>query len=174
VANGTTDLQGRKLVPALRTDASFVPIAYQLEIRQGDAVTMRLKGIAGRGRFSTQVRTSTGESTKEFITADDALLLDDDVFHQYYFIAQRAQKLGAAGGTIAVIVPQRNEQQMLRVRWADDEQINIAGAALRARHLVLTGPGGGTRQLWMDAQGHPLKISLDASGLVAERDALPH
>lgn len=174
VANGTTELQGRRLLPALRTDASFDPIAYQLEIRQGDDVVTRLKGIAGRGRFSTQVRTAKGESTKEFIAADDALLLDDDVFHQYYFVAQRAAKLGAAGGTIPVIVPQRSEQQMLRAQWAADDRLTIGGASVSARHLVLTGPGGKARNVWVDAQGRLLQVSVESSNLLAQRDALPH
>ena len=173
VANGTVDIQGRKLMPALRADASFEPIAYQLEVRQRDVVVLRLKGIAGRGRFSTQVRTAKGESTKEFITAADALLLDDDVFHQYYFVAQRAQRLGATGGTIAVIVPQRTEQQVLRAKWDADEQLTIAGSKVTARHLVLTEPGGASRNLWVDAQGHLLKISLDGTGLVAQREDAP-
>jgi len=173
VSNGTTDLDGRRLVPALQADADFGPIKYQLEVRHGEDVLERLRGLAGRGRFSTQVRTSKGESTREFIASDDAVLLDDDVFHQYYFVAQRAQKLGAAGGTIFVIVPQRSEQQVLRAKWDPDEQVVIAGRSVSARHLVLTEQGGGARNVWVDAAGHVLKVSFDARGLVIQRDAMP-
>ncbi len=72
VSNGTVDLNGRRLVPALQVDADFGPMKYQLEVRRGEDVVERLKGLAGRGRFSTQVRTPKGESTREFIAADDA------------------------------------------------------------------------------------------------------
>jgi len=173
VANGTIDLDGRRLLPALQTDIDLSPIKYQLEIRRGDDIVERLKGIAGRGRFSTQVRTSKGESTREFIASDNAVLLDDDVFHQYYFVARRAEKLGATGGTIPVIVPQRAEQRMLRATWAPDETVRIAGQSVSARHLVLTEPGGSSRSVWIDALGHVLKVSLDAKGLVIQRDAVP-
>ena len=173
VANGTTDLDGRRLVPALQADADFGPIKYQLEVRRGDNVVERLKGISGRGRFSTQVRTSKGESTREFIASDDAVLLDDDVFHQYYFVAQRAQKLGAAGGSIAVVAPQRAEQQVLRAKWAPDETLVIAGHAVPAKHLVLTDAAGGSDNVWVDATGHVLKVSLDGRGLLIQRDELP-
>jgi len=173
VSNGTTDIDGRRLVPALQADADFEPIKYQLEVRKGDDVVERLKGIAGRGRFSTQVRTSKGESTREFIVSDDAVMLDDDVFHQYYFVAQRALKLGAAGGSIAVVTPQRAEQQVLTAKWAPDESVVIAGRPVAAKHLVLSETGGGSQSVWVDAAGHVLKISLDGRGLVIQRDALP-
>jgi len=173
VSNGTTDIDGRRLVPALQADADFEPIKYQLEVRKGDDVVERLKGIAGRGRFSTQVRTSKGESTREFIVSDDAVMLDDDVFHQYYFVAQRALKLGAIGGSIAVVTPQRAEQQVLTAKWAPDESVVIAGRPVAAKHLVLSETGGGSQSVWVDAAGHVLKISLDGRGLVIQRDALP-
>lgn len=173
VSNGTTDIDGRRLVPALQADADFEPIKYQLEVRKGDDVVERLKGIAGRGRFSTQVRTSKGESTREFIVSDDAVMLDDDVFHQYYFVAQRALKLGTAGGSIAVVTPQRAEQQVLTAKWAPDESVVIAGRPVAAKHLVLSEAGGGSQSVWVDAAGHVLKISLDGRGLVIQRDALP-
>jgi hypothetical protein len=174
VANGSTDLDGRRLVPALQADADFSPIKYQLEVRKGDDVLERLKGIAGRDRFSTQVRTTKGESTREFIAADNAVLLDDDVFHQYYFVAQRAQKLGAAGGAIPIIIPQRAEQQMLHAKWDADETITIAGRPVTARHLVLTEPAGASQNVWVDAAGHVLKVSIDSRSLVIQRDQLPH
>jgi hypothetical protein len=173
VANGTTDLDGRRLVPALQTDADFEPIKYQLEVRKDDNVVERLKGIAGRGRFSMQVRTSQGESTREFIASDEAVLLDDDVFHQYYFVAQRALKLGAAGGSIAVVTPQRAEQRVLTAKWAPDESVVIAGRPVAAKHLMLSEAGGGSQSLWVDAAGHVLKVSLDGRRLVIQRDALP-
>jgi hypothetical protein len=173
VSNGTIDLDGRRLVPALQAGADFGPMKYQLEVRRGEDVVERLKGLAGRGRFSTQVRTSKGESTREFIASDDAVLLDEDVFHQYYFVAQRAQKLGAAGGTISVIVPQRSEQQVLSAKWGADESVVIAGRPVSARHLVLTEQGGGSQNVWVDAAGHVLKVSLDTRGLVIQRDQPP-
>jgi hypothetical protein len=174
VANATVDVDTERLSPALRTDGSFSPLAYQLEVRDGNEVQERLKGFVGRGRFSAQVRTPQGESTKEYIVSDGALVLDDDVFHQYYFLAQRAERLGAAGGTVPVVIPRRNIQEVMRVRPQGEERVVIGGTAVQARQIVLTEPGGATRHIWVDAQGRVLKVSLDARGIVATRDELPH
>src|SRR5512146_2026398 len=57
VANATVDYERERLSPALRADQTFSPLAYQLEVRSGDEVQERLKGLVGRGRFSAQVKT---------------------------------------------------------------------------------------------------------------------
>ncbi|HEX6534118.1 MAG TPA: hypothetical protein VF041_05950 [Gemmatimonadaceae bacterium] len=173
VANATVDYERERLSPALRADQSFSPLAYQLEVRSGDEVQERLKGLVGRGRFSAQVKTPRGESTKEYIVSDGALVLDDEVFHQYYFLAQRALKLGAAGGTVPVVIPRRNTQEVMRVRTVGSDRVAIGGSPVSATHLELTAPGGGARQIWVDAQGRVLKVSLDARGVVATRDEPP-
>jgi hypothetical protein len=173
VANATVDYDTQRLSPALRADQTFAPLAYQLEVRSGDEVKERLKGMVGRGRFTAQVKTPRGESTKEYIVADGALVLDDDVFHQYYFLAQRALKLGAAGGTVPVVVPRRNTQEVMRVKTVGSDRVAIGGTPVAATHLELTAPGGAARQIWVDAEGRVLKVSLDARGVVATRDEAP-
>ncbi|MGH7625706.1 MAG: DUF6134 family protein [Gemmatimonadaceae bacterium] len=173
VANATVDFDAQRLSPALRADNSFSPLAYQLEVRSGGTVQEQLKGLVGRGRFSAQMRTPKGESTKEYIVSDGALILDDDVFHQYYFVAQRAAQMGAGGGTIPVVIPRRNMQMIMRVKPAGTEKVTIGGTAIDARQYVLTEPGGATRHVWVDSAGRVLKVSLDAQGIVAVRDELP-
>lgn len=173
IASGTVEMGTERLSPALRADASGSPLAYQLEVREGSVVRERLKGLAGRGRFSAQVTTPTGESTKEYIVADGAVVLDDDVFHQYYFLAQRAERLGDAGGTVPVVIPRHNVQEVMRVRWAGTDRITIDGAPVSARVLVLSGPTGATRRIWVDGAGRVLKVQLDGRGIVAVRTELP-
>lgn len=173
VASATVDVDTQRLSPALRADDSFAPLAYQLEVRSGDEVQERLKGLVGRGRFSAQVKTPRGESTKEYVVSDGALVLDDDVFHQYYFLAQRAGRLGGAGGTVPVVIPRRNTQVVMRVKLVGPDRVTIGGRAIAARHLVLAEPGGATRQIWVDDAGRVLKVSLDARGLTATRDEPP-
>jgi hypothetical protein len=173
VANATVDFDAQRISPALRADGAFSPLAYQLEVKSGDEVRERLRGLVGRGRFSAQVKTPKGESTKEYVVSDNALVLDDDVFHQYYFLAQRAKQLGAPGGAVPVVIPRSNTQVVMRVRPAADEQVTVGGATLDARQLVLTEPAGGTRRIWVDGQGRVLKVSLDGRGVVATRDGPP-
>jgi hypothetical protein len=171
VANATVEFDAERLSPALRADDSFAPLAYQLEVRSGGEVRERLRAIVGRGRISAQVKTATGESTKEYIVADGALVLDDHVFHQYYFLAKRAAKSGSAA--LPVVIPQRNTQVVMRVSTQGSDAVSVGGRSVAARVLVLTEPGGGTRHIWVDDQGRVLKVVLDAKGITALRDDPP-
>ena len=171
VANATVEFDAERLSPALRADDSYAPLAYQLEVRSGGEVRERLRAIVGRGRISAQVRTAKGESTKEYIVADGALVLDDNVFHQYYFLARRAA--GSANSSVPVVIPQRNTQVVMRVSTQGNDAVAIGGRSVEGRVLVLTEPGGATRHIWVDAQGRVLKVSLDARGITALRDDPP-
>lgn len=171
VANATVEFDAERLAPALRADDSFAPLAYQLEVRSGGEVRERLRAIVGRGRISAQVKTAKGESTKEYIVADGALVLDDNVFHQYYFLARRAS--GSSSGTLPVVIPQRNTQVVMRVSTQGNDAVTVGGRGVAARVLVLTEPGGATRHIWVDDQGRVLKVVLDARGITALRDEPP-
>jgi hypothetical protein len=168
VASATVSYDDRRLSPALSTDPSGFPLRYQVEVRAGDDVQERLAGTIGRGRFSARVRTPRGESAKEYIVADGALILDDDVFHQYFFLAQ-----GDRTGTVPVVIPRRNVQLAMRVEERGTETIDIAGTRISARHLVLSEPGGAARHVWVDARGRVLKVTLDDRDIVALRDEPP-
>lgn len=172
VANATVEFDAERLSPALRADDSFAPLAYQLEVREDGEVRERLRAIVGRGRISAQVKTARGESTKEYIVADGALVLDDDVFHQYYFLAKRAT--GSSGTTsVPVVIPQRNTQVVMRVSVRGSDAVSVGGRSITARVLVLTEPGGAARHIWVDGQGRVLKVALDARGITATRDEPP-
>jgi hypothetical protein len=169
-ANATVEFDAERLSPRLSTDTSFAPLAYQMEVQLNNQFEMRLTGVISRGRFSTRVRTPTGQAAKEYIVSEGALVIDDDVFHQYYFLAQRLT--GAAGVlTLPVVIPRRNLQETMRVTVAGTERIIIGGTPVDARHLVAVGSGGATRNIWVDAQGRVLKVTL--GNITALRDELP-
>ena len=169
IANATVDFDTQRLSPALRTDTSFAPLAYQMEIRTNDQLQLRLKGVIGRGRFSARVRTPTGEAAKEYIVSEGALVIDDMVFHQYYFLAQRVK---GSSFTVPVVIPQRNVQQTMRVQVMAADRITVGGTPVDARRLVATAAGGPPRDIWVDAQGRVLKVTLGE--ITAVRDELPH
>jgi hypothetical protein len=173
VASATVAYDGRRLSPALRADATGSPLAYQVEVKVGSEVQERLTGQVGRGRFSALTKTPRGESAKEYVVSDGALILDDDVFHQYFFVAQSSR---VGGSTVAVVVPRRNAQLAMRVDERGGESVTVGGRALSARHLVLregAAPGGAERDVWVDAQGRVLKVSIPSRGIVALRDEPP-
>lgn len=168
VATATVVYADRRLTPALRADTAGAPIAYQIEVRVGAETQERLTGQVARGRISTRSQTPRGESAREYLMADGALILDDDVFHQYFFVARRGRT-----DTIAVVVPRRNVQVRMSVEDAGPDRVEIAGRSLPATHLVLTVPGSGQRDVWVDAQGRVLRVELRERGIVAVRDDPP-
>jgi hypothetical protein len=168
VASATVAYDDRRIAPALRTDSAGAPIAYALEVRAGTEVQEQLKGALGRGRFSAVTRTPRGESAREYIVTDGALILDDEVYHQYYFLARAAR-----GGTVPVVIPRRNAQVVVRLEDGGATTITIGGRALAARRLTLREPGGGVRTLTVDAQGRVLQVELPAQGIVVTRDDPP-
>lgn len=169
VANATVTFDTEHLAPALRTDTSFSPLAYQVEVRTGADVE-RLRGRIGGGRFSAQLKNAKGESSKEYIVSDGALILDDDIFHQYYFLVQRAR---GGSATIPVVIPRRNTQETMKIQAGAAEQVRVGTSSVEARHYTIQEPGGATRQVWADAQGRVLKVQLDSSNITATRDELP-
>jgi hypothetical protein len=168
VANATVVYTDRRLSPALQTDAAGAPLRYQVEVSAGADVQERLQGRVGRGRFSAQLRTPRGESAREYVVADGALILDDDVFHQYYFLA-RASRTGA----VPVVVPRRNVQLTMRVENQGADAVTIDGNRISATRYVMTEPDGATRRIWVDSDGRVLRVTLDARGITATRDEAP-
>lgn len=162
----TVAYSDRRLAPALRTDPKGSPLAYQMEIRVGPEVQESLRGQIGRGRFSARVRTPGGESAKEYIVSDGAIILDDEVFHQYYFLGMTART-----GNVPVVIPRRNEQVTMRVQSGGSEPVDIGGTRVTARHLTIADPGGTSRDVWLDSQGRVLKVTIN--GVTATRDEPP-
>jgi len=169
IANATVELGERRLSPALRADTSGAPLAYQVEVKQGVDVVEKLSGQLGRGRFSARVKTPAGESAKEYLVSNGAIVLDDDIFHQYYFVAQ-----GNRSGTVPVVLPRRSTQVMVRVQAAGQEQVVVGGTPVEGQHITLTFPDGERRDVWADTRGRVLKVELERRKTVALRDEPPH
>jgi len=168
-ASASVEFDTQRLSPALRTDDKYAPLAYQMEVRTNDQLQLRLKGVIGRGRFSARVRTPNGEAAKEYIVSEGALVIDDDVFHQYYFLAQR---IHGTSFTVPVVIPTRNVQVTMRVQVVGVERVTIGGTPTDARRLNATLAGGTPRDIWIDGQGRVLKVTM--GDVTALRDELPH
>ena len=167
-AQATVTLDGQRLSPALSTDQSGAPVTYQIEVR-ADGQTERLSGQVSRGRLSIRRQGSGGTSAKEYVVAEGAIILDDDVYHQYYFVAPRAP-----GPTnIPVLGPRRGTQTVMRLSSQGAESVVVGGKSLDATHLVLSDPGGNDRDLWVDAKGRVLKVAIPGRSIVALRDDPP-
>ncbi|HNV75722.1 MAG TPA: hypothetical protein PKH96_13675 [Gemmatimonadaceae bacterium] len=168
VARATVVFGDRRLTPALHSDSMGAPSDYQIESRGTTTGSERWSGKITRGRVSARINNARGESAKEYIVTDGALILDDDVFHQYYFLARRSND-----ARMAIVVPRRNAQMVLTVSSAGADRVTIGTKDLEARHIVLTEPSGATRDVWVDAKGRVLKVAIPARNLVAQRDDPP-
>ena len=167
-AYGTTTYSDRRLDPRLVTDADGAPMRYEVETRVGPERQQLLSGQVQRGRFSARTQTPRGMSAREYIVADGALILDDDIFHQYFFVA-RADRSGA----VPVVVPRRNVQVAMQVEVKGFERLTIGGTPIEARRLAVIEPNGETRDVWVDGQGRVLRVAIPARGIVAQRDDPP-
>lgn len=167
-AYGTTTYNDRRLDPRLVTDAAGAPLRYEVETRIGPERQEMLSGQVQRGRFSARTQTPRGMSAREYIVADGALILDDDIFHQYFFVA-RSERTGA----VPVVVPRRNVQVTMRIESRGSERVSIGGTSIEARKLAISEPSGDTREVWVDAQSRVLRVSIPARGIVAQRDDPP-
>ena len=98
------------------------------------------------------------------------LLVDDELYHQLYFLS-----LGdRAGGTeVSTLMPRRNVQGSTRVARSGADPVVIAGRAIPATRLAVTTPDGVRREVWVDASGRVLKVSVPGNGTLALRDDPP-
>lgn len=158
--------RGLRLQPNLTATAAGASTTYEITVRGG--AIQKWTGTIDRNRVSAYVSTERGQAAKEFVVSVGALVLDDDVFHQYYFLAKRAGE-----GTIPVIVPQRNTQSRVTVARQGSERIELGMREVEAQKLSVTEASGPARELWIDAQGRVLKVAIPSRGIVAARDDVP-
>jgi hypothetical protein len=147
--------------PALR------PAAYHIEATGPERQTIR--GQAAGNRFRAQIVSPAGETMREYLISDGAIILDDGVAHHHYFLAARTP--GAAG--VPIIVPGQNRQVTGTIRDGGRETIDLAGQRVSARRLTFEPNGMATRTLWVDDQGRMLRLSIPDLAYLAERTALP-
>jgi hypothetical protein len=142
-------------------------LLYRVEVKNGGEVEERLQATGRPGRLHAVLQTRTGESSKEYVVANGAVILDDDVFHQHFFVP-----LARRSGEVIVVVPRRNSQVVGRLEDRGRDKIQVDGREVTAIHFVITLPDG-ARDLWFDEGGRLLKVALPARGLIALREELP-
>jgi hypothetical protein len=144
------------------------PVAYDVELRGAQARRIRA-AIAG-SRASARTVSGGGETMKEYLVSDGAVLLDEGVAHQHYFLARRAR----AGATrMPAIIPRENRQVQVTVSAAGEEAVTIGGGSVRASKLTVELTGGDTRSVWVDGDGRVLKVEIPAKSYVAIRSSRP-
>lgn len=144
------------------------PAAYEVRVQGGG--TERITGRMVGGRFSAQIVSAAGESMREYLAGDGAILVDEGVAHHYYFLARRVE---GGSARVPVIIPRQNRQVTAQVRVTGSERIAVAGRSLDARRLSVTPAGAGERLVWVDEQGRVLRVEIPGSDYTAQRVELP-
>jgi hypothetical protein len=157
----------RRISPALSADRIGVPLLYRVEVKNGTEVEERLQATGRPGRLHAVLRTPTGESSKEYVVGAGAVILDEEVYHQHFFLP-----LARRSGEVAVVIPRRNRQVTGRLEDRGTDKIKVDGREVSAVHLVVTLPDG-ARDLWFDDGGRLLKVAIPSRGLIALREELP-
>lgn len=170
-AQGRVVLQqngGSEVVSSVQfAGAGLRPVAYDLELRGGDA--RRISGSVTGRRASARI-TAGSETFREYLVTEGAIVLDDGVAHHYYFVAQRA---AAGAASVPIMIPRESRQAQATITTGPEESVTVAGSSVRARRLTVQVAGGDSRNVWVDGSGRVLRVEVPARNYVAVRTALP-
>jgi hypothetical protein len=165
-ATGTTVLEDRRYTTTLGADSAGLPVSYEARLT-GPGKTLRIEGRGRPSRFSVLSQTAGGESAREFVLGNGALLLENEVFLHFFFVP-----LAAASSQVTVIIPSAAQQRAFALASRGSETVDIAGVKVPARRFTISSDGL-VRDVWVDAVGRLLKVSIPEKGLVALRDDPP-
>jgi hypothetical protein len=168
LCTGQSAIGDTRVTSRLATDSVGVPVSYDANILTRGTQMVRLRGGGRPGRFSILMQTQTGESAKDYLLSNGALLLDDDVFHQFYFVPRLTSH-----ANIIAIDPRGSSQTTYSLADRGGENVTIGRQSVPARHYALVSATGATQDVWVDGAGRLLKVALPAKGLIALRDELP-
>lgn len=173
IARGTTTIDTAGVSETLTTSlqaagTALTPTAYDVVIRgpTPERITGRIVG----GRFSAKITTPTGEELREYLASNQAVLVDQGVVYQYYFLARR---LEGESLRAPVIVPRQSRQLTVTVVLRGEEPLSVGGQQVTARRLVVTAAGEPERLLWVDARGRVLRLEVPSRNFSAQRSAPP-
>ena len=159
----------RKITPELVTNPEGGLVTYDVTTRSGGASESWNGGMTPRGIVSAKIASGRGSSVREFRVPAGALLLDDEIIHHHWFLAQKA-----SAGQMAAVVPRRgNVHVSITVSTVGPETLQIGNHDLASTHLRATTDGGEIHDIWVDKSGRLLKVALPARNLVAVRDDPP-
>ena len=165
LAVATVHYRDRELKAALELTGDHVPVSYQLDVTAAGRLVQRLTGQFGRGRFSIRLVTTSGEVAREFRVPQGAVVLDDDIFNQYYFVP----RANGAPEQLLVVRPRQTTLVAAEVRNLGLDTVMVGGRGVAAQHYAVILPGDDRREFWFSPSGDLLKAALPGRGITATR-----
>lgn len=166
-ARSQSALGGDRLTTILGTDSTGAPVTYEAELSRDGRMVERARGSGNARRFTVLVQTKNGEASREYVLTNGALLVDDDVIHQFHFVGL------ALAAEYDIIAPRATGQTRFRLEQRGTETLEIGRSRVESRRYALIEAGGSAREVWLDRQGRLLKVALPEKSLVAVRDDPP-
>lgn len=157
----------RRVVPALIADTSGVPASYKLDESVDGTTVRRLDAVAIGTIFTLRSVTPRGRSERDLRLTRGTLLLDEDIAHQYFFLARGATERAR------VIVARHLLHDSVTVTFVDAREVEIGNGTVPSRHLRVTNQAGVATDVWVDAAGRVLRVATPSRGFVAIRDDPP-
>lgn len=158
----------RRVVPTLVTDSLGIPTSYEVTVRQANTPVLRLQARGAPGRLSVLEQTPHGESSREYVVSRDVHLIDDDVYHQYFFLS-----LPNVAGSTQVVLPQARLQGVATVAQRGSEAVDVGGKQVGATRWSVSVPGRPSCSFWVDPEGRLLRLAIPDRGIVVQREELP-
>lgn len=170
LAVATVHYHDRDLRPALELTGDLLPLSYGVDISVRGRVVERFNAQFARGRIAARLATQQREVLREFPAPTVVAVLDDDAFHQYYFLPR-----AAAGGTrtLRLLLPRAPALVEASVTRVGPDTVTVAGRSLSADRFTLRIADGEERLFWFTASGDLLRVAIPRRELVAIRTALP-
>lgn len=156
-----------RVTTILGTDSTGAPVSYDAEVARNGRVVEKVRGSGAAGRFNVLVQTRSGEASREYVLDNGALLIDDDVIHQFHFVGM------ALAPAYDVVAPRATGQLRLVLEPRGTEVLDIGGRRIESRRYALAEAGRPSREVWFDARGRLLKVAIPEKGIVAVRDDPP-
>jgi hypothetical protein len=170
LAVATVHYRDRDLRPALELSGDLTPISYQVDVSAGGRVVERFSAQFARGRIAARLATQQREVLQEFPVPAAVAVLDDDAFHQYYFLPR-----AAAGGSriVRLLRPRGPALADGEVRRIGPDTVTVGSRTLSADRYVLRIGDSDERYFWFTADGDLLRVAEPAREVVATRTSPP-
>jgi hypothetical protein len=170
LAMATVHYRDRELRPALNLSGDLQPVSHQLDVSSAGRVVERFSVQFGRGRIGVRMASQQHEVLREFPAEPGIAVLDDDVFHQFYFLPR-----AASGGVLSLrlLLPRIQAIVGGTVRRIGADTVSVGGRSIPADRFTLLLDTGEERDFWFTASGDLLRVAIPSREIVATRTAPP-